>query len=93
LLKTEGDSHFAIDPDGIYVIRPNARISPLAVALRYRERGIAEDTFRTAKSVIGTRPIFHQRDDTIRRYVFCSFLALVLRKELNDRLAGAGRPR
>jgi hypothetical protein len=50
-----------------------------------------EDIFRTAKSIIGTRPIFHQRDDTIRGHVFCSFLALVLRKELNDRLAGAGR--
>ena len=99
-LKTEGDSHFAIDPervaaaakfDGIYVIRTNARISPLVVALRYRERWIVEDIFRTAKSIIGTRPIFHQRDDTIRGHVFCSFLALILRKELNDRLAAAGR--
>jgi len=50
-----------------------------------------EDIFRTAKSIIGTRPIFHQRDDTIRGHVFCSFLALLLRKELNHRLAGAGR--
>ncbi|HEV2041917.1 MAG TPA: IS1634 family transposase, partial [Casimicrobiaceae bacterium] len=72
-IKINGDSHFAIDPervaaaakfDGIYVIRTNVRISPLAVALRYRERGIVEDIFRTAKSIIDTRPIFHQRDDT-----------------------------
>jgi hypothetical protein len=99
-LKTEGDSHFAIDPervasaarfDGIYVIRTNARLSPLAVALRYRERWIVEDIFRTAKSIIDTRPIFHQRDDTIRGHVFCSFLALLLRKELIDRLVAAGR--
>jgi transposase len=95
-----GDSHFAIDPervaaaakfDGIYVIRTNARISPLVVALRYRERWIVEDIFRTAKSIIDTRPIFHQRDDTIRGHVFCSFLALLLRKELIDRLVAAGR--
>ncbi len=99
-LKTEGDSHFAIDPervaaatkfDGIYVIRTNAQISPLVVALRYRERWIVEDIFRTAKSIINTRPIFHQRDDTIRGHVFCSFLALLLRKELIDRLAADGR--
>ena len=99
-LKTEGDSHFAIDPervaaaakfDGIYVIRTNTQISPLVVALRYRERWIVEDIFRTAKSIINTRPIFHQRDDTIRGHVFCSFLALLLRKELIDRLAAAGR--
>jgi transposase len=99
-LKTEGDSHFAIDPvriaaaakcDGIYVIRTNAQISPLVVALRYRERWIVEDIFRTAKSIINTRPIFHQRDDTIRGHVFCSFLALLLRKELIDRLVADGR--
>src|SRR5208337_4668716 len=74
-LKTADNSHFAIDPervaaaarfDGIYVIRTNARISPLAVALRYRQRWIVEDIVRTAKSIIDTRPIFHQRDDTIR---------------------------
>jgi len=49
------------------------------------------DIFRTAKSIINTRPIFHQRDDTIRGHVFCSFLALLLRKELIDRLVAAGR--
>src|SRR5271165_5580712 len=99
-IKTEGESHFAIDPervaaaakfDGLYVIRTNARLSPLAVALRYRQRWIVEDIFRTAKSIIDTRPIFHRRDETIRGHVFCSFLALLLRKELIDRLAAAGR--
>ena len=99
-LKIEADSHFAIDPDrvaaaakfdGIYVIRTNAQISPLVVALRYRERWIVEDIFRTAKSIINTRPIFHQRDDAIGGHGFCSFLALLLRKELIDRLVAAGR--
>jgi transposase len=89
-LKTERDSHFA-KFDGIYVIRTNAQISPLVVALRYRERWIVEDTFRTTKSIINTRPIFHQRDDTIRGHVSCSFLSLLLRKELIDRLAADGR--
>jgi transposase len=99
-IKTEGESHFAIDPervaaaakfDGLYVIRTNARLSPLTVALRYRQRWIVEDIFRTAKTIIDTRPIFHRRDETIRGHVFCSFLALLLRKELIDRLAAAGR--
>jgi hypothetical protein len=36
-----------------------------------------------------TRPIYHQTDEAIRGHVFCSFLALVLRKALEDRLAGA----
>ena len=37
-----------------------------------------------------TRSVFHQTDETIRGHVFCSFLALVLRKELDNRLEKAG---
>lgn len=37
------------------------------------------------KSLLQTRPIFHRCDETIRGHVFCSFLVLVVRKEL-DRL-------
>ena len=32
-----------------------------------------------------TRPIYHSSDAAIRGHVFCSFLALVLRKELDER--------
>ena len=42
------------------------------------------------KSLLETRPIFHKCDDTIRGHVFCSFLALILRKELQDRLERKG---
>ena len=49
-----------------------------------------EDIFRTTKSILDTRPIYHQKDAAIRGHVFCSFLALVLRKRLEDCLA-AGR--
>jgi hypothetical protein len=47
--------------------------------------------FRTAKHLFSTRPIFHKLDETIRGHVFCSFLALVLMSELEDRIAGLGR--
>jgi hypothetical protein len=39
------------------------------------------------------RPIFHKLDETIRGHVFCSFLALVLKKALEDRIAALGRSR
>ncbi len=42
------------------------------------------------KSILETRPIYHQTDENIRGHVFCSFLALVLRKELDLRLDTAG---
>jgi transposase len=42
------------------------------------------------KSILETRPVYHQRDETIRGHVFCSFLALILRRELQRRLEDQG---
>ena len=65
-------------------------LNAFAVMLRYRELLRVEDIFKTTKSILGTRPIYHKTDATIRGHVFCSFLALVVRKALEDRLAAAG---
>jgi hypothetical protein len=82
---------FEIDPgklaeearfDGISVVRTNARVTPLQAVLRYRDLLEVESLFRAAKATFDTRPIFHQSDAAIRGHVFCSFLALVLAKEL-----------
>jgi transposase len=42
------------------------------------------------KYVMETMSIYHKRDETIRGHAFCSFLALVLRKELQDRIERKG---
>lgn len=68
--------------DGISVIRTNAKITPLQAVIRYRDLLQVEALFRAAKATFDTRPIFHQSDAAIRGHVFCSFLALVLAKEL-----------
>jgi transposase len=60
------------------------------VALKYKELWQVEKVFRDIKSVLETRPIYHRRDETIRGHVFCSFLALMLRKELEKRLEFKG---
>ena len=70
--------------DGIFVLRTNARMTPLNAVLRYRELLLVEDLFRRAKVQLRTRPIYHSCDAAIRGHVFCSFLALVLQKELAD---------
>lgn len=57
---------------------------------RYRDLLQVEQLFRAAKSTLRTRPIFHSSDAAIRGHVFCSFLALVLQKELADRCRAAG---
>jgi transposase len=76
--------------DGKWVLQTNTDLSADQVALKYKELWQVEKVFRDVKSLLETRPIFHQRDRTIRGHVFCSFLALVLRKELDRRLLKAG---
>ncbi|MFH2219599.1 MAG: transposase, partial [Pseudomonadota bacterium] len=76
--------------DGKWILRTNTDLPTDKVALKYKELWQVERVFRDVKSMLETRPIFHQRDDTIRGHVFCSFLALVLRKELERNLEKAG---
>ncbi|MCP4330608.1 MAG: IS1634 family transposase [Alphaproteobacteria bacterium] len=84
--KAEAEARF----DGISVLRTNTTLNPLSVMLRYRDLLMVEALFRSAKSLLRTRPIYHSSDAAIRGHVFCSFLALVLRKELMERCRAAG---
>ena len=76
--------------DGKWVLKTNAKLTAEQTALKYKELWRVEQVFRDMKSVLDTRPIFHRRDETIRGHVFCSFLSLILRKELDRRLEKAG---
>jgi transposase len=94
-LKVEGSGHFVIDEkqvkaeqryDGIWVLRTNTDYNAETVAHVYKALWTVEDIFRTTKSILETRPIYHKRDETIRGHVFCSFLALLLKQELESRI-------
>ena len=98
-LKIEGDGHFLIDEqqvaleeryDGLFVLRTDTDHDAETIARVYKMLWMVEDTFRTAKSIMETRPIFHKCDETIRGHVFCSFLALVLKRELEMRMEQKG---
>jgi len=99
-LKVQGDEHFVIDEakikdearfDGTWVLRTNTELATADVALQFKRLWMVEQWFRSCKTLLVTRPIFHHCDDTIRGQVFCSFLALVLRYELQSRLKTKGR--
>ncbi len=100
-LKREGEQAvFGVDEqklleearyDGLWVLRTNTEYSAEEVAFQYKQLWMVEQVFRAVKSVLETRPIYHKCDDTIRGHVFCSFLALMLMKELQSRLAAAGK--
>src|SRR5437763_4492043 len=94
-LKVEGEGHFQIDEaqvkaearyDGLWVLRTNTGYDAETVAHVYKTLWTVEQSFRTAKSILETRPIYHQSDEAIRGHVFCSFLALTLKAELERRL-------
>ena len=98
-LKIEGEGHFLIDEqqvaleeryDGLFVLRTDTDHDAETIARVYKMLWMVEDTFRTAKSIMETRPIFHKCDETIRGHVFCSFLALVLKHELEMRMEQKG---
>jgi hypothetical protein len=84
--KVKADARF----DGKWVLTTNTRFSAEKVALKYKELWQVEQAFRDIKTMFATRPVYHKCDETIRGHVFCSFLALMLRKELYRRLEASG---
>ena len=76
--------------DGKWVLTTNTSLKPEHVAHQYKNLWMVEQAFRTMKSLLNTRPIFHKRTETIRGHVFCSFLSLILMKELKTRLEKKG---
>jgi transposase len=77
--------------DGKWVLQTDLeKMTAEETALQYKQLWMVEEMFRTVKTLLETRPIFHKCDETIRGHVFCSFLALLLRKELQDRLEAQG---
>lgn len=98
-LKGADGNHFEVDHakaeqeaqyDGKWVLRTSTGLSARDVALKYKQLWMVEDIFRTTKSMLDTRPIWHKCDETIRGHVFCSYLALALRVELLARLEAKG---
>jgi transposase len=98
-LRAGSGEHFTLDEakvkeearyDGKWVLQTNLADEPKLIALAYKELWMVEDMFRTMKAILETRPIYHKRDATIRGHVFCSFLALLLKRELERRLQEKG---
>jgi hypothetical protein len=98
-LSGGGPGHFQVDEakvaedaryDGKWVLRTNTELDTAEVALQYKQLWMVGQWFRSSKSLLQARPIYHRCDEAIRGHVFCSFLALVLRQELQSRLGARG---
>src|SRR5450759_4618280 len=86
-----GADHFRIDEakvaedaryDGKWVLRTNTELDSAEVALQYKCLSMVEQWFRSCKTLLQTRPIYHRCDETIRGQVFWSLLALGLGKRV-----------
>lgn len=84
--KVKSESRY----DGKWVLRTNLDDPTEDIARTYKMLWMVESLFRSVKSLLETRPIFHKWDETIRGHVFCSFLALVLMRELQERMGEKG---
>ncbi len=73
--------------DGKYVLQvSDPEISTQEAALAYRELYKIERAFRTLKSSLELRPIYHWTDRRIEAHAFVCFLALLIARELELRL-------
>ena len=65
--------------DGKYIISSSDdTLSPEDIALGYKQLMEVERAFRTLKTTLDLRPVYHRKDERIQAHVFLCFLALLL---------------
>ena len=76
---------------GAYLLRTNHASSDPADLWRwYVQLSQAEAAFRTAKSDLGLRPIFHQKQTRVQAHILVCFLALALWRTLEQWMRAKG---
>jgi transposase len=76
---------------GAYLLRTNCEETDPALLWRwYIQLTQAEAAFRTAKSDLGLRPVFHQREDRVQAHILVCFLALALWRTLEQWMQAKG---
>ena len=76
--------------DGVYVLKTDVsfdRLDTQAIHNAYKSLAQVESDFRTMKSDLDIRPVFVRKETRTRGHVLVVMLALILRRELEKRLA------
>lgn len=76
--------------DGKFVLTTNTELPAEAVALTYKNLWQVEYAFRSLKSILQNRPVYHQTQENTKGHIFCSYLSLLLLIELRSRLQAKG---
>ena len=72
-----------------YILRTNSNLSPAETVLRYHQLMTVQETFRATEAIFAMGPQGNANDAIVRGNLFCSFLALLLRRKLEEKLAKA----
>jgi len=76
---------------GAYLLRTNCEETDPALLWRwYIQLTQAEAAFRTAKSDLGLRPIFHHKEERVQAHILVCFLALALWRSLEQWMQAKG---
>jgi hypothetical protein len=76
---------------GAYLLRTNClEKNPVKLWLWYLQLQQAEAAFRTSKSDLHLRPVFHHKDERVDAHLFVCFLALALWRTLEMWMHGKG---
>jgi hypothetical protein len=73
--------------DGKWVLRTNSDLPAAEAAVAYKGLWQVEEAFRTLKTPLELRPIYHWTEKRVRGHIAVCFLAFTLRQILKKRLA------
>jgi hypothetical protein len=76
--------------DGKWILRTNTDLPPEEIALAYKGLWQVEEAFRTLKTPLELRPIYHWTEARVRGHVMVCFLAFILRQQLRLKLKELG---
>jgi len=76
--------------DGKWVLRTTTTLPPEDVAFAYRGLWRVETAFRTLKTPLEIRPVYHSSDAGVKGHLHTCILAYALLRILEDRLDAAG---
>ena len=89
--EDESKLSWAEAAQGVYLLRTNCHEQdPSKLWHWYIHLTEVEDAFRTGKSDLGLRPVFHQREDRVQAHILVCFLALVMWRSLEMWLKAKG---
>src|SRR3990172_8734494 len=89
--KHEDRYEWLLSTSGSYLLRTNWKEKdPKEIWNTYIQLTQVEDAFRTAKSDLGMRPIYHHKADRMQAHILVCFLALVLWRTLQQWMECSG---